>query len=82
MGEGALAYAEEIRKKRPDALILPQSAACIRAGSVGELAMQRLAAGESSDALCAAPIYLRVSQAQREYEAKRLAKERREPGDG
>lgn len=67
-GDGWDAYGEMLKGLLGDlALEAPASCRMIRASVVGDLARRRLLAGESDDAISAAPLYVRPSEAEIHY---------------
>jgi tRNA threonylcarbamoyl adenosine modification protein YeaZ len=70
-GDALHIHAERIRKKLGDkAFFAPSNSSMPRASSIAELAAYRLSRGEKDDIHTFSPIYLRKSQAEREYDKK------------
>lgn len=67
-GDGAAAYAAEIRAAFPNARFAQESLGILRAGMLARPAMEALASGECSREIL--PLYLRPSQAERLYKEK------------
>lgn len=74
-GDGVLIHKERISTNlKEKACFAPVSTNMPRAASVAELAMKRIKDGEEDDIHTYAPIYIRKSQAEREYEKKQEVK--------
>lgn len=74
-GEAVLIHRERIIESlKEKASFAPASTNMPRAASVAELAMKRIKNGEEDDIRTYAPIYIRKSQAEREYEKKQEGK--------
>lgn len=70
-GDAVLIHKERILKKLGNkAFFAPANSSMPRASSIAELAAYRLSRGEKDDIHTFSPIYLRKSQAEREYERK------------
>ncbi len=71
LGDGALAFQTEILEKMGEhAQFAPPGFLMARASSLADIALKRAKAGAFDNPDTLAPIYLRVSQAEREYESK------------
>ena len=70
-GDGAIAYWNRIVEAVGERAIRPASNSMeLRASSIALLGRQRLLAGESDDPLTLAPMYLRLSEAERKLKAR------------
>ncbi|NLY30495.1 MAG: tRNA (adenosine(37)-N6)-threonylcarbamoyltransferase complex dimerization subunit type 1 TsaB [Firmicutes bacterium] len=70
-GDGAIAYWNRIVEAVGERAIRPASNSMeLRASSIALLGRQRLLAGESNDPLTLAPMYLRLSEAERKLKAR------------
>lgn len=70
IGDGIKLFKDQIQKELPEAIFAPTHLNLVRAAALGELGLKKLAQGESDDLYNSAPIYIRKSQAEREYEIR------------
>ncbi|NGU17080.1 tRNA (adenosine(37)-N6)-threonylcarbamoyltransferase complex dimerization subunit type 1 TsaB, partial [Clostridium perfringens] len=70
VGDGISKYKEALEEALPNCSFAPSHSSYPRAASVGELGLRLLESGVSHDLNTYAPIYLRKSQAEREYEER------------
>jgi tRNA threonylcarbamoyladenosine biosynthesis protein TsaB len=70
IGDGTYKFSEELLNNLNNISFAPSHLNIVRASSLGELGMQLLKKGIKEDIFTSAPIYLRASQAEREYEEK------------
>ncbi|MEQ8198077.1 MAG: tRNA (adenosine(37)-N6)-threonylcarbamoyltransferase complex dimerization subunit type 1 TsaB [Clostridiaceae bacterium] len=70
IGDGTIKYENELKVLRDNVIFPPKHLNYTRAASLGELGIQRLLKGERDDINNSAPVYLRKSQAEREYESR------------
>ena len=71
IGDGVLKFHELIKEKLHNSYFAPLSLNLVKASSLGEIGLNLLENGLKEDIYGFAPMYLRKSQAEREYEAKR-----------
>lgn len=70
-GDGALQYAKELLQQNPNARVCDRpSAHVIRGGAAAELGYRLAKSGNTVSYEAMEPVYLRVSQAEREYQAR------------
>lgn len=74
IGDAISLFSEKLAASIENAVFAPAHLNIVRAAALGELGMADLKKGAKEDLLTAAPIYLRKSQAEREYE-KRTGKD-------
>lgn len=74
LGDGVQAFAEELKKLGPKARIAPPHQRMPRAGSVALLGWEMLQRGEVPELFSVAPLYIRKSEAEVNYE-KKMGKE-------
>lgn len=70
IGDGTYKYKNEIVSSLKNCFFAPACLNLVKASSLGELGMKLLKAGTFDDLYTFSPIYLRKSQAEREYEKK------------
>lgn len=70
VGDGIIKHKEALKEALPNCSFAPSHSSYPRAASVGELGLRLLESGASHDLNTYAPIYLRKSQAEREYEER------------
>jgi len=70
MGDGTYKFKETLAENLNNAYFTPTHLNVVKASSLGEIGLRRLKNGEKEDVFTSAPIYLRPSQAEREYEEK------------
>lgn len=70
LGDACYIYKETLLKNIPDAKFAPLHLNLARASSLGYIGIKLLYSGYSDDLLTFSPLYLRKSQAEREYEKK------------
>ena len=70
VGDGISKHKEALKEALPNCSFAPSHSSYPRAASVGELGLRLLESGVSHDLNTYAPIYLRKSQAEREYEER------------
>ncbi|WP_238884608.1 tRNA (adenosine(37)-N6)-threonylcarbamoyltransferase complex dimerization subunit type 1 TsaB [Clostridium sp. YIM B02551] len=70
VGDGTYKYEEELKNLKSNAHFPPKHLNYTRAASLGELGLEKLLLGEKDDINNSTPLYLRKSQAEREYERK------------
>lgn len=73
IGDGVPKFYEMLKKKLPKVSFAPLSLNFVKASSLGEIGLNLLKKGLKEDIYEFAPIYLRKSQAEREYEKKKGA---------
>ncbi|MBU5590342.1 tRNA (adenosine(37)-N6)-threonylcarbamoyltransferase complex dimerization subunit type 1 TsaB [Clostridium sp. MSJ-4] len=73
IGDAINLHKDILEKSIPNCLFAPSHLNYVRAASLGELGMKKLKLGEKDDINNSAPIYLRKSQAEREYEKKQVS---------
>lgn len=71
IGDGVPKFNELLKEKLPKVYFAPVSLNFVKASSLGELGLDLLKKGVKEDIFEFAPIYLRKSQAEREYENKK-----------
>jgi tRNA threonylcarbamoyladenosine biosynthesis protein TsaB len=69
-GDGAIKHAEELKNSAEGAVIAPPQLSEIRASAAAALALEKAADGKATDLNEIQPLYLRKSQAEREYDKK------------
>lgn len=70
VGDGTKIHKEYLKSELSNCYFAPQHLNFVRASALGEIGMKKLLAGMRDDANNSAPIYLRKSQAEREYDRK------------
>ncbi len=70
VGDGISKHSEALKEALPKCFFAPSHSAFPRAASVGELGLRLLEKGVTHDLNTYAPVYLRKSQAEREYEER------------
>lgn len=70
IGDGIFKFKEKLASSLTSISFAPANLNLAKASSLGELGLKLLSKGISDDLYSAAPIYLRQSQAEREYEEK------------
>lgn len=70
IGDGINLFKAQISSSLPQALFAPAHLNLVRASALGELGIKKLHEGKSDDLYNSAPIYIRKSQAEREYEKR------------
>lgn len=70
IGDGTLKFSEKLKNELENCFIAPSHLNIAKASSLGELGLNLLKSGFNDDIYSSAPIYLRLSQAEREYEEK------------
>ena len=70
VGDGIYKHRDRLSSLVPNAFFAPAHLNLTRASSLGELGLKLLNSGETEDLNTLAPIYLRKSQAEREYDKK------------
>lgn len=70
IGDGTYKFKELLSSKLSNVFFAPTSLNVVKASSLGELGLQHLKDNNIDDIYSLAPIYLRKSQAEREYEKK------------
>jgi len=70
IGDGINLFKEQISNSLPQAFFAPAHLNLVRASALGELGIKKLREGKSDDLYNSAPIYIRKSQAEREYEKR------------
>lgn len=70
IGDGIKLFKEQIVKYLPKANFAPTHLNVARASALGELGLKKLLQGKNDDLYNSAPIYIRKSQAEREYEKR------------
>jgi tRNA threonylcarbamoyl adenosine modification protein YeaZ len=70
IGDGTIKYKVELKDLKKEVVFPPLHLNYTRASSLGELGLARLLNGEKDDINNSIPLYLRKSQAEREYERK------------
>lgn len=70
IGDGTLKFKEIILSSLPNAQIAPGHLNVSKASSIGYLGLHRLINNDSDNVLSTAPVYLRLCQAEREYEER------------
>lgn len=70
IGDGTYKFKETLAENLNNAYFAPTHLNLVKASSLGEIGLRRLKNGEKEDVFTSAPIYLRPSQAEREYEEK------------
>lgn len=70
LGDAADLYKDKLKKELPSVHFAPGHLNVVKAASLGELGLKHLMQGEKEDIFSFAPMYLRKSQAEREYEKK------------
>lgn len=71
-GDAQMRYADTIRARRPDAVLIASDQGAPLAASVGRLAWERLSAGERDDPYLLRPIYVRPPTDQAERREHRM----------
>jgi len=75
VGDGVPKFKEKLISHLPMANFAPAHLNLAKASSLGELGLKLLSSGTSDDLYASVPIYLRVPQAEREYEEKMRQRE-------
>lgn len=70
IGDGIKLFKEQIVKYLPEANFAPTHLNVARASALGELGIKKLLQGKNDNLYNSAPIYIRKSQAEREYEKR------------
>lgn len=70
IGDGTIKYKVELKDLKKEVVFPPLHLNYTRASSLGELGLAKLLNGEKDDINDSTPLYLRKSQAEREYERK------------
>lgn len=70
VGDATYKYREKLEENLDNIFFAPSHLNVVKASSLGEIGIKHLENGESDNVLSACPIYLRLSQAEREYEEK------------
>lgn len=70
IGDGVYKFREKLTKELPQSIFAPSQLNLARASSLGELGLKLLNNGVSENIYSFAPVYLRQSQAEREYQKK------------
>lgn len=70
IGDGIKLFKEKIVKYLPEANFAPTHLNVARASALGELGIKKLLQGKNDNLYNSAPIYIRKSQAEREYEKR------------
>ena len=70
IGDGIVVFKEQIENSLLDIKFAPTHLNFARASALGELGLQKILEGDFDDLFTSAPIYMRKSQAEREYEEK------------
>ena len=70
IGDGTIKYKVELKNLKKEVVFPPLHLNYTRASSLGELGLYKLLNGEREDINNSTPLYLRKSQAEREYERK------------
>ncbi len=70
IGDGTYKFKETLAENLSNVYFAPTHLNVVKASSLGEIGLRRLKNGEKEDVFTSAPIYLRPSQAEREYEEK------------
>lgn len=70
IGDGVYKFREKLSKELPECIFAPSQLNLARASSLGELGLKLLRSGVSENIYSFAPVYLRQSQAEREYQKK------------
>ncbi|MFT8314499.1 MAG: tRNA (adenosine(37)-N6)-threonylcarbamoyltransferase complex dimerization subunit type 1 TsaB [Clostridium sp.] len=70
IGDGIKLFKEQIVKYLPEANFAPTHLNVARASALGELGLKKLLQGKNDNLYNSAPIYIRKSQAEREYEKR------------
>ncbi|AJA49569.1 tRNA threonylcarbamoyladenosine biosynthesis protein TsaB [Clostridium pasteurianum DSM 525 = ATCC 6013] len=70
IGDGINLFKEQISNSLPQTFFAPAHLNLVRASALGELGIKKLREGKSDDLYNSAPIYIRKSQAEREYEKR------------
>lgn len=70
IGDGTYKFKEKIKESQDNFFISPIHLNIAKASSIGELGLKKLMNGEKEDLYSSIPIYLRKSQAEREYEER------------
>lgn len=70
IGDGTYIFEQLIKASLPNAKFAPASLNLTRAAALGELGLEKLLLGEEDNLYTSAPIYIRKSQAEREYEER------------
>ncbi|MDF2503504.1 tRNA (adenosine(37)-N6)-threonylcarbamoyltransferase complex dimerization subunit type 1 TsaB [Clostridium sp.] len=70
IGDGIALFKNQIQEYLPEVRFAPTHLNLVKASSLGELGLKKLTQGESDDLYNSAPIYIRKSQAEREYEKR------------
>ncbi|SMC25532.1 tRNA threonylcarbamoyl adenosine modification protein YeaZ [Clostridium acidisoli DSM 12555] len=74
IGDGVPLFKDSIKLSIPNVKFAPTSLNLVKASALAELGLEKLLEGEYDDLYTSAPIYIRKSQAEREYE-KRTGKD-------
>lgn len=74
IGDGVPLFKDSIKLSIPNVKFAPTSLNVVKASALAELGLEKLLEGEYDDLYTSAPIYIRKSQAEREYE-KRTGKD-------
>lgn len=70
IGDGIKLFKEHILENIPESLFAPAHLNLVKASALGELGIKKLSEGKSDDIYNSSPIYIRKSQAEREYEKR------------
>ncbi len=70
IGDGTIKYRDTLSSKMNNISFAPIHLNTVRASSLAEIALEKLKNGQEDDLFTISPIYLRKSQAEREYEKK------------
>lgn len=70
IGDGTNIHASRLNEEVENCYFPPNNLNIVRASSLGELGLKKLINGEYDDLNTSAPLYLRKSQAEREYDKK------------
>ena len=66
-------HKDKLTSQLPKVIFAPYDLNYIRAASLGIIGISKLSNGENDDINNSAPVYLRKSQAEREYDEKQLS---------
>jgi tRNA A37 threonylcarbamoyladenosine modification protein TsaB len=70
IGDGITIFKEKIENSLVNVKFAPTHLNIARAAALGELGLEKLLEGDFDDLFTSAPLYIRKSQAEREYEKK------------
>ena len=70
IGDGTFKFSEKLKEEISNCSIAPCHLNVAKASSLGEIGLNLIKSGVTDDIYAASPIYLRLSQAEREYEEK------------